>query len=239
MRGTEMLTSLEEQLRKIVGGWSQYRFMVWQKCRSFEAASVEDRLRIAQEVLADRHKGEWVWALGGQHMLLAEIVEKLDDSDPHIRAGAIVALSDLGAQAHHLGRLILDRILSPSSSLHERTLAAWALPKVGWRDDQASAKLLVLLDACPEPEAAELRVRIAEAIEHLDDSFRILVPLARRLLADEQPTCRLHGLRVSERLLQRDRRLWPVLRSSLEALGNDQETDVRTAVRRIVDEFQS
>lgn len=234
-----MLSNLEEQLRKIVGGWSQYRSRVWHECRSFEAASLEERTTIAREVLADSHKGDWVWALSGKHMLLGEVTTKLDDSDPHIRADAIVALSDLGAQAHHLGPVLIDLVCSSANSIHERTLAAWALPKVGWKEDEAATKLAVLLDAFPEPEAAELRVRIAEAIEFIHDSFRILVPLARRLLADEQPRCRLHGLAISERLLQRDRRLWPVLRSSLEALVNDQEMDVPITARRIVAEFQS
>jgi hypothetical protein len=98
---------------------------------------------------------------------------------------------------------------------------------------------MLLLDACPEPDAADLRVRIAEVVEHINDSFRVLVPLAWRLMADEQPSCRLHGVEISERLLQRDRRLWPILRTNLEALVNGQESNLQTEVRRIVSEFQS
>lgn len=53
-------------------------------------------------------------------------------------------------------------------------------------------------------------------------SFRAYVPLAQRSFADEQPRCSLDDLAISGKLLQQDRRLWPIHRPNVEALVNDQ-----------------
>ena len=233
------LHELEAQLRTIAGAWNRYRWRVWQQCRSMESAGVEERYRIASEVLADPHRGEWTWAVGSQHMMVVEIATKVDDLDPHVRADAIVALAALGTQSRQFDGRLLARIDSPDASLHEKTLAAWALPRIGFKEGRGVQMLLQNLELHPGPDAAELRVRLAEAIEFICNSFRVLVPLARRLLADEQPSCRLHGLQISGRLLHRDRRLWSMLRPSVESLRDDERDELRLRASRILEELQS
>ena len=56
---TASLRELERQLRSTFGAWNHYRLRVWQECRSFDAAGVEDRIRVANEVLADLIAANW------------------------------------------------------------------------------------------------------------------------------------------------------------------------------------
>jgi HEAT repeat protein len=207
---------------------------VWQACRSFDAAGIVDRIEIAQKVLADRHRGEWIWAWGGFVMLLGEIQMKLNDPDPHIRQDAAIALADLGPHARHVIPILLDRLRSPETTFHDKTLAAWALPRIGVRSDDAIPTLLAVLEeAGDQPEAGELRRYAAEAVEHLNDSFRLLVPLARRCLTDPFWKCRLHGVCLVERLVERDRRLLPMLVPNVEPLLTDELEEVRAIAQQI------
>ena len=230
------LRQLESKLRSTLGCWSHYRLKVWQACRSFDAAGVYDRIRIAQEVLADPHRGDLIWALGGFVMQLDEIQKKLDDSDPHIRGDAAVALADFGQHARGVVPIILDRLRSAEATIHDRTLSAWALPRIGADGEHAIPVFLEVLDeTANEIEAGELRRLSVEAVESLTDSFRVLVPLARRCLQDRFWKCRLFGLLLVERLVQRERRLLPMLVPNVEPLFDDEVEEVREVARRIVD----
>ena len=232
------LRELETQLRSIFGAWNHYRLRLWQQCRSVDAAGVEDRIRIAQEVLAATHRGDWVWALGGWHMMLGEIQTKLNDPDPHIRGDSAIALADLGPHARAAIPVLLDRLLSPEETHHDRACAAWALPRIGVNGDQAVPIFLhVLNETVAQPEADELRFRSAEAIESFTDSFRVLVPLARRCLADRGWKCRMHGLAMVERLGKRRRRILEMLLPSVEPLLADEVEEIRAFAREIVDGF--
>lgn len=226
------LPELETRLRSTFGAWHHYRLRVWQDCRSFDAAGVEDRVRIAKNVLAATHQGEWIWALGGWHMLLGEIQAKLNDSDPHVRADAIVALTDFGPRARGAVPLLLERLRA--GTLHERTLTAWVLPRIGAGGDAVPTILAVLDETAKQIDAGELRLRSVETIEQLTDSFRVMVPLARRCLRDGYWKCRLAGLHSVEGLISRERRLLPVLMPNVEVLLGDEVEEVRSAARRFV-----
>ena len=230
------LHDLEAQLRTKLGAWNHYRLRVWQKSRSLDSASEADRIRIAKEVLADPHRGDLIWAWGGFVMLLSEIQMKLDDPDPHIRGDAAVALADFGSHASNAVPVLLDRLRS--SMMHDRTLAAWALPRIGVSSEQGLPVFLAVLDETwNQEDADELRRYSAEAIESLTESFRILVPLARRCLKDHFWKCRMHGLFLVERLSQRHRRLLPMLLPNVEPLLDDELEENREIARRIVDGF--
>jgi len=233
------LRELEARLRSISGGWSHYQLRLWQECRSIAAAGVDDRIRNAKEILAAPHKGEWIWALGGWHMLLGEIRAKLNDSDPHVRQDAAIGLADYGIHARAAVPLLLIRLSSSEETLHDRTLAAWALPRIGADESSVSIFLAVLDETADQPEADELRQRTAEAMEYMKSSFRVLVPLARRLLRDRLGPCRLHGLHLVERLGERDRRIWPMLVPNVEPLLNDDLEEVTAIAQRIMGVSQS
>ena len=229
---TASLRELERQLRSTFGAWNHYRLRVWRECRSFDAAGVEDRIRVAKKVLADPHRGELVWAWGGFAMLLGETQSKLNDPDPHVRADAIVALVDFGLHARNAVPLFLDRLRT--GTIHERTLAAWVLPRIGASEEAVAVLLAVLDEAAEDREADELRLRAVEAVERLSESFRVLVPLARCCLRDRYWRCRLHGLDLFERLVRRERRLKAMLSPSVEVLVGDEAEEVRVAAQRIV-----
>ena len=230
------LRELESRLRSTFGAWHHYQLRLWQECRSINAAGVEDRIRVAIEVLADDDRGGWVWALGGWHMLLGEIQSKLSDLDPHIRQDAAVALADLGTHARSAIPFLLERLGSPESTIHDRTYAARALPRIGVNEQQALPILLTVLDeSSDQREADELRFRVAEAVEVLCDSFRILVPLARRCLQDRGWKSRTHGLALVERLGKRSRRLLEMLMPNVMPLLDDDVDENRFLARRIVE----
>ena len=224
---------LENQLHQIPGSWNHYRLRLWQGCRSAQAAGVEDRIRIAEEVLSNSHRGEWIWALGGWHMLLGEVTAKLDDSDPHVRQDTVVALVDFGTHARGAVPILLDRVSSRETALHDRTLAAWALPRIG-AGESAVPILLQVIEESDQPEVGELRFRAAEAVESLTDSFRVLVPLARRLVGDRHWKCRLHGVRLIGRLVWRERRLLAMIAADVERLVDDEVEVVREGAGRVV-----
>ena len=233
------LRELEARLRSIPGCWDHYRLRVWQQCRSIDAAGVEDRIRIAKEVLVATHRGDWIWSLGGWHMLLGEIQTKLTDPDPHIRQDAAFALADLGSHAHAAIPLLLDRLRSPEEALQDRACAAWALPRIGVDGDQAVPIFLrVIAETADQPQADELRLRSAEAVETLTDSFRILVPLARRCLTDRGWKPRLYGLALVERLGKRNRRLLEMLVPSVESLLTDEVGEIRMFAQEILAAFE-
>ena len=144
------LRELEARLRTVSGAWSHYQLRLWQQCRSFDSAGIDDRIRVAKEVLAATHRGEWIWALGGWHMLFAEIQSKLDDPDPHIRGEAAIALADIGPRASRTIPLFLERLRSTNTTFHDRACAAWALPRIGV-DGQAADNFGCILDAKLDP----------------------------------------------------------------------------------------
>jgi hypothetical protein len=171
-------------------------------------------------------------------MLLGEIQGKLNDADPHIRQDAAIALADLGPHARAAIPTLLARLSSPEEPLHDRACAAWALPRIGVNGDQAVPVFLqVLNETGDQAEADELRFRAAEAVESLSDSFRVLVPLARRCLADRGWKSRVYGLALVERLGKRNRRLLEMLMPSVEPLLDDEVDEIREDARRIVDGF--
>ncbi len=221
------LQELESQLHRTFGAWGHYRLRLWQEYRSIQSSGGEDRIRIAEEILAESHRGEFVWAWGGFVMLLGEVQTKLNAPDPHVRADAIVALADFGFHARSVVPQLLH--LLRSGTLHERTLVAWALPKIGASTEAIPDLIAVLDETSGDREANELRLRSVEAIEHLSKSFRILVPLARRCLRDQYWKCRMHGLELFERLVRRDRRLIPMLMPSVKPLVVDEVEEVRRA----------
>jgi hypothetical protein len=172
-------------------------------------------------------------------MLLGEIQAKLGDPDPHVRQDAVVALVGFGLHARGAVSLLLERLRSTESTVHDRTLAAWALPKIGADEGSVSIFLAVLDEAAVHSEAGELTLRSAEAVEFLTDSFRVLVPLARRLFRDRLAKCRLHGLHLAERLSERDRRLLTMLVPNVEPLLNDEVQEVQAIAQRVMSLFQS
>ena len=235
---SKQLRELETRLRSTFGAWNHYRLRVWQQCRSIDAAGVEVRIMIAKEVLAATHRGDWVWALGGWHMLLGEIQSKLNDPDPHIRQDAAIALADLGPRACAAIPLLLDRLSSPTETLHDRACAAWALPRLGLDRDQAVPIFLqVLNEAADQADAGELRFRAAEAIEALSDSFRTLVPVARRSVEDRYWKVRLFGLTLVERLGKRSRRVLEMLIGNVKPLLDDDLEEIRVVARQIANDF--
>ena len=134
---TNNLKELESRLRSTLGCWSHYRFRVWQECRSFDAAGADDRTKIAEEILAAAHRGEVIWAWSGFVSLLGEIQEKLNDADAHVRQDAMIALADFGTHAQGAVPVLLNRLRSSESTIHDRTLSAWALPRIGVTTEQA------------------------------------------------------------------------------------------------------
>jgi HEAT repeat protein len=234
------LHNLESQLRSIFGTWNHYRLRLWQEHRSFEAAGVEERIGIAQEILADPHRGDVIWAWGGFVMLLDEIQKKLGDPDPHVRQDAVIALAEFGSHARGAVPLLLERLRSNETPTHDRTLSAWVLPRIGVHAEQGIPILLTVLDETEnETEADELRRWAAEAVESLTDSFRVLVPLARRCLKDRYWKCRLHGLLMVERLVQRERRLLPMLVPNVESLVSDEVEEIREVAGRVLEGFRA
>lgn len=217
---------LEARLKSTFGAWSHYHLRLWRQLRSKDAAGIEDRIRVAKKVLAATHRGEWIWALGGWHMLLGEIQTKLNDSDQH-RQDAVIALVGFGLHARGAVPVLLDRLRSIESTVHDRTLAAWALPRIGADEGSVSILMAVLDETADQSEAGELRLRLTEAVECLTDSLRVLVPLARRLLRDRSWKCRLQGLRLVERLGERDRRLLPMLVPNIVPLLDDEVNEVQ------------
>ena len=229
---------IEALLRSTFGAWNHYRLRVWHECRSFDSASETDRIRIAKEILANRYQGDLIWAWGGSVLLLGEIQNKLGDVDPHVRQDAAIALADFGRHAGCAVPMLLERLRSTESTSHDRTLAAWALPRIGVSSEEALPILLAVLDETADQEDAdELRRYLAEAIESLNDSFRTLVPLARRCLRDRFWKCRMHGLFLVERLGERHRRLLQMLVPNVEPLLNEELAENRVIARQIVDGF--
>jgi hypothetical protein len=70
-------------------------------------------------------------------MLLGEIQDKLNDSDAHVRQDAMIALADFGTHAQGAVPVLLNRLRSSESTIHDRTLSAWALPRIGVTTEQA------------------------------------------------------------------------------------------------------
>lgn len=91
-----VLQDLESQLAKCFGCRNHYRLQVWRQCRSFNFASVDDRIRIAEEILASEWRGGVVWGWGGRLMLIKELRERLIDPNPEIQTEAMAALVALG-----------------------------------------------------------------------------------------------------------------------------------------------
>ena len=232
----DLLVDLEARLRSTLGCWHHYRLRVWQSCRSFDAASIDDRIKIAEEVLGAPHRGEVIWAWGGFVLLLSEVQNKLDDPDPHVRQdAAFVLVADFGHHARDAVPMLLDRLRSSKCTIHDKNLAAWALPRIGADGKHVVPVVAVLSKATNQFEAGELRRCLAETVESLTDSFRVLVPLARRCLRDPHWRCRLHGLVLVDRLGERDRRLLPMLVQNVKPLLADEVEEIRAVAQRIMD----
>lgn len=89
------LDRLTDLLRSQLGCWNHYRLRLWRECRSFNLSGIDDRIRIAEEILAGPYCGSVIWAWGGLVLLVAEVEKKLSDPDPHIRLEADFALRAL------------------------------------------------------------------------------------------------------------------------------------------------
>lgn len=96
MSTNSTLQDLESQLARCFGCRNHYRLQVWRECRSFKLASVDDRIRIAEKILASEWRGGVVWGWGGRLMLMKELRERLVDPNPEIQAEAMAALTELG-----------------------------------------------------------------------------------------------------------------------------------------------
>ena len=156
--------------------------------------------------------------------------------ESHIRGDAILALTEFGHHARDAVPMLLKLLSSSESTLHDKTGDAWALPRIGAADEESLPSLLTILDRSGEQtDAGELRRCVAEAIEQLTDSFRVLVPLARRCLSDPHWRCRLHGLVLVERLGKRHKRLLPMLVPNVEPLVDDEVEEIRAVAQRIED----
>ena len=88
----QLLRDLEDEF--VVGCRHWYVLKLWQECGSFEASSIEDRIRVACAVLDEAGAGgtQWVWT--GWIELVNHLIERLDDPVAEVRQQAAIALGD-------------------------------------------------------------------------------------------------------------------------------------------------
>lgn len=198
MGDQERLHELER--RFVLGCRSWYLLRLWERHRSFESSTVADRIQVAEEVLATDGRGGVTWAQGGWLYLIAHLIGRLNDDDPHIRGEAAIALGDLEQENGRAVPVLLERVHSPQVTPHDRACAAWALGRIGrGRNDVVPVLLKVLGQFGGAIDAEELRRCAAEAIESLTDDDNTLFEVARYCLADAYYKCNLIGLGLIQR----------------------------------------
>jgi HEAT repeat protein len=220
--------------RFVLGCRSWYLLLLWQRHGSFESSSVEDRIRIAEDVLATDGRGGVTWAWGGWLALIEHLIERLNVTDPFVREEAAIALGDLEGDGGRAVTVLLERVQSAEITTHDRACAAWALGRIG-REQEVVVPILVglLHEAAKQSDADELRRCLAEAIESLTDDDDLLLKVARLCLMDQFYKCKLIGLSLAERL--GDQR--PELRPLVEPMCDDEVEEVRAIARRITTDF--
>ena len=164
----QLLRDLEDEF--VVGCRYWYVLQLWQECGSFEASSIEDRIRVAYAVLKKAGEGgtQWVWT--GWIELVDHLIERLEDPVAEVRQQAAIALGDLEDEGERAVPVLLQRLQSSAITFHDRACAAWALGQIKHDSDQVVPALVaVLQETADQEEAGELRRYSAEAIERLTD----------------------------------------------------------------------
>lgn len=227
MTDLDRLRELERQF--VLGCRNWYVLWLWQRYRSFDSATVEDRIRVAEEVLGTPWRGGVAWAWGGSLALIDHLIGRLTDADPLIRQEAAIALGDFEGQGRRAVPALLDRLRSSAITFHDRACAAWALGKVGSATAVVPALLEVLGGTADEPNADRLRRYAADAIVELTNDPDLLLSVARLCLVDRYFECRLLGLHLVETLGELGREL----RLLVEPLVEDEVAEVREAARKL------
>jgi HEAT repeat protein len=229
----QLLRDLEDEF--VVGCRYWYVLQLWQQCGSFEASSIQDRIRVAYDVLAKAGAGgtQWVWT--GWLELVDHLIERLDDAVAEVRQQAAIALGDLEAEGERAVPVLLQRLKSSAITFHDRACSAWALGQIKHGSDQVVPALVAVLRESADLEAAgELRRYSAEAIERLTDDPEVLLPVARASLQDRFWKCRMIGLGLVEQLGEGGRELLPFV----QLLVNDETAEIRGRAERIVIGFE-
>lgn len=225
----QLLRDLENEF--VVGCRYWYLLQLWKQCGSFEASSIEDRIRLAYEVLENAGYGgtQWVWT--GWIELVNHLIERLEDPVAEVRQEAAIALGDLQDEGRRAVPVLLERLQSSAITLHDRSCAAWSLGEIKHDSDQVVPALVAILqETRDQEEAGELRRYSAEAIERLTDEPAMLLSLARGCLADRFWKCRMVGLGLVEQLGERGRELLPLV----QPLLTDEVVEIRASAERIV-----
>ena len=213
--------------RFILGCRHWYLLRVWERYGSFESSTVAERIRVAEEVLATEGRGGVTWAQGGWLYLIDHLIGRLNDTDPHIRGEAAIALGDL--ESGRAVSVLLERVQSPAITPHDRACSAWALGRIGrGRNDIVPVLLNVFEQSVGSVDADELRRCSAEAIETLADDGEVLFAVARLCLVDAFYKCKLIGLGLIKNLGERAAELRPWI----ERLVVDEVEAVSVTARR-------
>jgi HEAT repeat protein len=170
---------------------------------------------------------------------LDQLMVELDDPDPLVRQEAAIALGDFCRKDHPAIDILIERLRSSEFTHHDRACAAWALGRIGARASEVIPILSSVIEEMKdEAEADELRSYAAEAIENLTGEMDVLLKVAQHCLQDRFGKCRMSGLFLIERLLNRE----PDLRRSfvplIEPLVTDEVEEIREKARRILIGFE-
>ena len=157
----QLLRDLEDEF--VVGCRYWYVLQLWQECGSFEASSIEDRIRVAYAVLKKAGEGgtQWVWT--GWIELVDHLIERLDDPVAEVRQQAAIALGDLQDEGRRAVPVLLDRLQSSAITFHDRACAAWALGQI--KHDVGSGRAC---SRCRSARDEQIRKRLA--------SFAVIPP---------------------------------------------------------------
>ena len=229
----QLLRDLEDEF--VVGCRYWYVLQLWKECGSFEASSIQDRIRVAYDVLEKAGAGgtQWVWT--GWIELVDHLIERLEDPVAEVRQQAAIALGDLQDEGRRAVPVLLQRLQSSAITFHDRACAAWALGQIKHDSDQVVPALVaVLQETTDQEEAGELRRYSAEAIERLTDDPAVLLSVARACLQDRFWKCRMVGLGLVEQLGERGRELLPLV----QLLVTDEVAENRASAERIVIGFR-
>lgn len=230
MDDQERLRELERQF--VLGCRHWYVLRLWERHGSFDSSTIAEHIRVAEEVLTTEGRGGVTWAHGGWLYLIDHLIGRLNDTDPHIRGEAAIALGDL--ENGRAVPVLLERVQSTDITPHDRACAAWVLGRIGrGRNDVVPSLLNVLEQSASSVEADELRRCAAEAVEALAEDGEVRFAVARLCLNDPYYKCRLVGLGLVEGLGERRAELL----SLVERLIRDKVEPVSAEAQKIMADF--
>jgi HEAT repeat protein len=170
---------------------------------------------------------------------LDQLLLKLDDPDPIVRQEAAIDLGDFCRKDHPAIDVLIERLRSSDQTPHDRACAAWALGRIGTKASEVIPILLsVIEETRDQVEADELRSYAAEAIENLTGEMDVLLKVAQLCLRDRNWKCRMRGLFLVERLVQRQSELLRGFVPLIEPLVKDKSEEIREKARRILIGFE-